>query len=197
MYYLKVLSNIHELATPLIFLIDYLFNSLKNRLISDILWRLINKITILVYTHFQNAYFILNNSLTSHSFQNNLVVVRLIALRISHCTETQSVSLCRSHGLFTHIEFDGKHIVLLSARWICSWIGSKRLWRWYNNKIIVYSGFDSRRYQIFCEVVGLERGPLSLVRINEELLEWKSSCSGRENRINGRVNFFFIVEKNL
>jgi hypothetical protein len=26
--------------------------------------------------------------------------------------------------------------------------------------------------------VGLERGPLSLVRINEELLEWKSSCSG-------------------
>jgi hypothetical protein len=28
-------------------------------------------------------------------------------------------------------------------------------------------GFDSRRYQIFCEVVGLERGPLSLVRIIE------------------------------
>jgi hypothetical protein len=32
-------------------------------------------------------------------------------------------------------------------------------------------GFDSRRYQIFREVVGLERGPLSLVRIIEELLE--------------------------
>jgi hypothetical protein len=31
--------------------------------------------------------------------------------------------------------------------------------------------FDSRRYQIFWEVVGLERGPLSLVRIIEELLE--------------------------
>jgi hypothetical protein len=27
-------------------------------------------------------------------------------------------------------------------------------------------------------VVGLERGPLSLVRITEELLEWKSSGSG-------------------
>jgi hypothetical protein len=27
--------------------------------------------------------------------------------------------------------------------------------------------FDSRRYQIFCVAVGLERGPLSLVRINE------------------------------
>jgi hypothetical protein len=42
--------------------------------------------------------------------------------------------------------------------------------------------FDSRRYQIFWEVVGLERGPLSLVMIIEELLEWKSSGSGLENR---------------
>jgi hypothetical protein len=39
------------------------------------------------------------------------------------------------------------------------------------------SGFDSRRYQIFCEVVGLERGPLSLVSTIEELLERKSTCS--------------------
>jgi hypothetical protein len=30
--------------------------------------------------------------------------------------------------------------------------------------------------------VGLEQGPLSLVRIIEELLEWKSSDSGLENR---------------
>jgi hypothetical protein len=36
-------------------------------------------------------------------------------------------------------------------------------------------GFDS---QIFLEVVGLERGPLSLVRIIEELLEGRSSGSG-------------------
>jgi hypothetical protein len=34
-------------------------------------------------------------------------------------------------------------------------------------------GFDSRRYQIFCVAVGLEWGPISLVRINEELLERK------------------------
>jgi hypothetical protein len=33
------------------------------------------------------------------------------------------------------------------------------------------SGFDSRRYQIFWEVVGLERGPLSLMRIIEELFQ--------------------------
>jgi hypothetical protein len=35
------------------------------------------------------------------------------------------------------------------------------------------SGFDSRSYQIFWKIVGLERGPLNLVRITEELLEMK------------------------
>jgi hypothetical protein len=34
-------------------------------------------------------------------------------------------------------------------------------------------GFDSRRYEIFWEVVGLERGPLSLVNSTEQLLEKK------------------------
>jgi hypothetical protein len=43
-------------------------------------------------------------------------------------------------------------------------------------------GFDSRRYKIFWEVVGPERGSLSLVRIIEELLEWKSCGSGLENQ---------------
>jgi hypothetical protein len=42
-------------------------------------------------------------------------------------------------------------------------------------------GFDSRLYQIIREVVGLERGPLSFMRITEELLERKSSGSGLEN----------------
>jgi hypothetical protein len=42
--------------------------------------------------------------------------------------------------------------------------------------------FDSRSYQIFWEVGGLEWGLLSLVRTTEELLEWKSSGSGLENR---------------
>jgi hypothetical protein len=44
------------------------------------------------------------------------------------------------------------------------------------------SGFDSLRYQIFGEVVGLERGVLSLVSTNEDLLEIKSNGSGLENR---------------
>jgi hypothetical protein len=46
--------------------------------------------------------------------------------------------------------------------------------------------FDSLRYQIFWEVVGLERGPLSHVSTTEELLGRKSSGSGLENREYGR-----------
>jgi hypothetical protein len=41
-------------------------------------------------------------------------------------------------------------------------------------------GFDFRRYQIFCVAVALKRGPLSLVRIMEELLQRKNSGSGLE-----------------
>jgi hypothetical protein len=44
------------------------------------------------------------------------------------------------------------------------------------------SGFDTLRYQIIWEVVGLERSPLSLVSTTEELLERKSSGSGLELR---------------
>jgi hypothetical protein len=43
-------------------------------------------------------------------------------------------------------------------------------------------GFDSRHYQIFWVVVGLERDPLSLLSTIEELLERKSSDSGLEIR---------------
>jgi hypothetical protein len=49
------------------------------------------------------------------------------------------------------------------------------------------SGFDSQRCQILWVAVGLERGPLSLVRINDEILERKSSGSGQKTEINDRV----------
>jgi hypothetical protein len=48
------------------------------------------------------------------------------------------------------------------------------------------TGFDSRRYQIFWEVVGLERGPLSLVSTIEELFGRKLSGSGLERWEYGR-----------
>jgi hypothetical protein len=61
---------------------------------------------------------------------------------------------------------------------------SWRLPLWYSGQNswlqIQRSGFDSRRYQIFWEVVGLERGPLSLVSTIEELFERKSSGSSLE-----------------
>jgi hypothetical protein len=58
-----------------------------------------------------------------------------------------------------------------------------RLWSsgqssWLQNQ---GSGFYFRRYHIFEEVVGLERGPLSLVSTIEELLGRKCSGSGIEN----------------
>jgi hypothetical protein len=40
--------------------------------------------------------------------------------------------------------------------------------------------------RFFRKVVDLERGPLSLASTTEELLERKSSCSGLENREDGR-----------
>jgi hypothetical protein len=48
------------------------------------------------------------------------------------------------------------------------------------------SGFDSRRYQIFREVMGLERVPLSLVSTTADLHGRKSSGSGLECREYGR-----------
>jgi hypothetical protein len=43
-------------------------------------------------------------------------------------------------------------------------------------------GLYSRSYQILLKVVGLERGPLSLVSTIEDVLERKSRDSGLENR---------------
>jgi hypothetical protein len=47
-------------------------------------------------------------------------------------------------------------------------------------------GSIPRRYQISCEVMGLERGPLSLVNTIEDLLGRESSGFGLENIEYGR-----------
>jgi hypothetical protein len=49
-------------------------------------------------------------------------------------------------------------------------------------------GFVSRRFQIFWEAAGLERGSLSLVRTTEELLEGKVSAPVYKTEINDRGN---------
>jgi hypothetical protein len=61
--------------------------------------------------------------------------------------------------------------------WLPLWFSGQSSWQQ-----IQRSGYDSWRYQIFWEVVGLERGPLSLVGTIEEILERKSSSSGLESR---------------
>jgi hypothetical protein len=76
----------------------------------------------------------------------------------------------------------GLHIILyMSYIGPPLWSSAQSSWL-----LIQRSGFDSRCYQILCEVVGLERGPLSLVRTIEELLERKSSGSCLEIREYGR-----------
>jgi hypothetical protein len=61
--------------------------------------------------------------------------------------------------------------------WPRLWSSSQSFWLQ-----IQRSRFDSQCYQIFWEVVGLKRGPLSLASTIEELLESKSSGSSLENR---------------
>jgi hypothetical protein len=48
--------------------------------------------------------------------------------------------------------------------------------------------FDSRRYEIFLQVVGLEWVPISLVSTTEELLGRKSSASDLERREYGHAD---------
>jgi hypothetical protein len=70
---------------------------------------------------------------------------------------------------------------LCFSQWQPLWSSGQSSWLQHKR-----SGFDSRRYQIFWEVVGLERGALSLVSTTGELLERKSSSSGLESTDYGR-----------
>jgi hypothetical protein len=69
----------------------------------------------------------------------------------------------------------------LNVFWMCLWSSDQSSWLQ-----IQKSGFDSPGYQIFWEVVVLERDPLSLVIATGELLWRKRSCSCLKNRIRPR-----------
>jgi hypothetical protein len=76
---------------------------------------------------------------------------------------------------------------LWGTNWIyVCYVGKSRPPLWSSGQSswlqIQRTGFDSLRYQIFWEVLGIERAPLSLVSTTEELLERKSSGSGLGNR---------------
>jgi hypothetical protein len=78
-------------------------------------------------------------------------------------------------------------ISVSSLRYLCGC-------RFISTGSVVYSsgaGFDSRPHQIFWEVGDLERGPLSLMRTIEELLELESSGSGRGNSLRWSRNTLY------
>jgi hypothetical protein len=87
------------------------------------------------------------------------------------CTPELEISTCsKSRNCQDNVRKIKRFSVFLCSSGQSSWLQIQR------------SGFDSRRYQIIWEVVGLERGPFSLVSTIEELLGRKCSGSGIENR---------------
>jgi hypothetical protein len=65
--------------------------------------------------------------------------------------------------------------IIITVLWPPLWSSGQGSWLQ-----IQKSGFDSRHYQIFWEIVGLERGSLILMSITEELLGRESSGSDLE-----------------
>jgi hypothetical protein len=100
--------------------------------------------------------------------------MKLLGSRVLLSTTLQA---SESRGTFTVLVSWG------AMRWPPLWPSGQSSWLQ-----IQRPGFYCRRYQIFWEVVCLERGPLSLVSTTEELLGRKSNGSGIENREYGRRN---------
>jgi hypothetical protein len=114
------------------------------------------KSTLLKYTFFKNKYYRKNNSY-------KLYFPLLTSLQIRDFTYK-----CQSSKDFKYAVTADRPPLWSSGQ--SSWLQIQR------------SEFDSRCYQIFWEVAGLERGPLSLVSTTEELLRRKGSSSGLESR---------------
>jgi hypothetical protein len=101
------------------------------------------------------------------------------------------------HSFVSWYSGKGQSVSPLSSLLLCMGTLEPPLWSsgqssWLQ---IQRSGFDSRHYQIFWEVVGLERGPLSLVSTTEELLGRKSSGTGLENRDCGCREFAALTTR--
>jgi hypothetical protein len=115
---------------------------------------------------------------------------KLIVLKQSYQVQANFFFECRASRTTVSLEstfqnctrYSGLHVVLtlfvfFSLSWPSLWSSGHSSWLQ-----ILRSRFDSLRYQIFWEVVGLERGLLGLANTIEGLLERKSSGCGLENR---------------
>jgi hypothetical protein len=69
----------------------------------------------------------------------------------------------------------------MSKLWPPLWYSGQSYWLQIQRSV-----FDSRSYQTFWEILGMEQGPLGLVSTTKALVERKSSGSGLENQIYGR-----------
>jgi hypothetical protein len=113
---------------------------------------------------------------------------------------TNLIDICHAEGSKPPLCSSGKRSWLLNGDVFCFLWGTNLIYicyveesrppLWFSGQSswlqILRSGLDSLRYQTFWEVVGLERGPLSLVSMTEELLGRKGSGSALENRDYGR-----------
>jgi hypothetical protein len=149
------------------------------------------------YVHEGRTMYLSVSSYCSHSVR---LVTKWLVFESQHSNQTQLLNKVVCFSL--HLQGKhGRHSPLLSNNLkpvfekteqnVC-----KHFYKYYINILpplwssvqsfwlqIQRPGFGSRRYQIFWEVVGLERGPLSLVSKTEELLGRKSSGSGLEIEI--------------
>jgi hypothetical protein len=103
--------------------------------------------------------------------------------RTNHSYTTSSLLNMSDYRIFWHrfdkmkfrIRFRCPYPIVLQRP--AQWSSGQSSWQQIQS-----SGFESRPYQIFWEVAGLERGLFSLVSTAEELLGRKSSGSGLEIR---------------
>jgi hypothetical protein len=84
------------------------------------------------------------------------------------CTEDSELRLKRNELLWVKYWLEYRWKLSFCRRWKPLWSSDQSSWLQSQRY-----GFDSRRYEISWEVVGLERGPLSLVSTIEELVEKK------------------------
>ena len=106
----------------------------------------------------------------------------VIRKQISQHDSTRCLVVCHFCPLNVDVIFRARSLYVYIPHWpLWSFIADTDILHWEDRlcglvvRVSGYKyrglGFDSRRYQIFWVVVGLERGPLSLVRSIEEVLE--------------------------
>jgi hypothetical protein len=129
------------------------------------------------------------SSMRSLSFGGlELRVIVLVRPRSNCTSKLQTHPLVRegAQQQETHICHAENKNLVMGFRWSSvqsSWLQIQR--------------FDFRSYQIFWEVVGLERGSLSLASTTKKLLERKSRCYGLEIRDYGRRGSAALTTRHL